>query len=57
MTLPHTYLWFPLEDNYPATLVTCGEQFPSVVELDSGDDVSLRKQDRRHRLAGCIITQ
>lgn len=48
MTPPHTYLWFPLEDNHAATLVTCGQQFPSVVELDSGDDVSLREQHRKH---------
>lgn len=34
-----THLWLPLEDDDPATLVACGQQLPSVVELNGRDDI------------------
>lgn len=40
------YLRLLLEDDHAAPLVPGGQQLPSVVELNSGDDVSCQSQAR-----------
>lgn len=47
--LPAPHLWFPLEDDDPATLVTCGQQLSGVVELDGRDDIGCGERDRKMR--------
>lgn len=42
-----THLWFPLEDDNPATLVTCGQQLSGMVELDGRDDISWEGERER----------
>lgn len=34
------YLRFPLKDDHSAPFVPCGQELSSVVELNSGDDIS-----------------
>lgn len=38
------HLRLPLEDDYAAPFVPCGQELSCVVELNSGDDISWRKQ-------------
>lgn len=37
------YLYFLLEDDYTPSLVSCGQQLPCVVELNSRYDVRWKK--------------
>lgn len=43
------YLRFPLKDDHSAPFVPCCQELSSVVELDSGDDVSWGRETLRQR--------
>ncbi|TNN77703.1 hypothetical protein EYF80_012001 [Liparis tanakae] len=43
-------LGFPLKDDHSAPLVPCGQELSSVVELNSGDDVSWGATDVQERM-------
>lgn len=45
-----THLWLPLEDDDPATLVACGQQLPSVVELNGRDDIGCGATETERQL-------
>lgn len=40
------YLRFPLKNDHTAPFVPCGQELSGVVELDSGDDISWRQQNK-----------